>query len=697
MNESPPPLSEGPGSPRAWGTLAAVAVIAPFAFLPAPQWLLGLPAGNAWRNAASTWVAGTAIVLGVALILAIASRGLPFLWRDGFATRAGIAIDRHTPWVALAAALAYAAVAWLVFSGRPLTIDEILQHYQAIIFAGGRLALPTAPHPEFFTAVHVVDHAGRTFTHFPPGWPAMLVPGVLLGVPWLVAPLCGGIAVLAWGWFLRAGDDPAPVRAGAMLLLAFAPFALFMSGSELNHAPTLMWLMVAAAALVHGMRASHPRPGLALLAGLAFGAAATIRPVDALAFALPAALWYLGRALREPARWRDALAAAAGVAIPLGLLLWFNARTTGSPLTFGYELLWGKSHGLGFHLDPYGRMHTPRRGLAQVSAYLLRLQDFLFEWPVPSLLAPLAAMAMHGRRLRATDRYLLASAGLLLVLYVAYWFDGLTLGPRFVYLLVPVAALWTARLPGEVRARYGAGLASRITTYAFATAIAVGMALNVPLRWHQYATMLNTERWDAEGAARAAGVRGALVFVRESWGSQVIARLWGLGVSRSHTERIYRRVDTCVLDRAVASLEDAGIHGAAAWARLAPLERDSARVVRSTISPDGTERVLPGIAYPPACVAQVLADRRGYTHHMPLLLATGGGNTYARDLGPRDTLLLAAHPGRPVYLLTGTPAPAGSWRAPRFIPLRADSLWTAARAQGAPPAGAHGAPPATSR
>jgi hypothetical protein len=685
-------------TPRARGTLVAAVLLAPFAFLPVPQWLMGLAAGNAWRNTAAEWIAGTAITLGIALALAILARGAPALWRDGLATRAGNALDRHAPWLALAAAIAYALIARLVFSGRPLTIDEILQHYQALIFAGGRLALPTAPHPEFFTAVHVVDHAGRTFTHFPPGWPAMLAAGVLAGVPWLVAPACGAVAVLAWRWYLRATEEPAPVRSGALLLLAFAPFTLFMSGSELNHAPTLMWLMIAAAALVQGMRAPRPRPALALVAGLAFGAAATIRPVDALAFALPAAAWYLARALREPARWRDALAAAAGVALPMALLLWFNARTTGHPLTFGYELLWGKSHGLGFHLDPYGRMHTPARGVAQVSAYLLRLQSYLFEWPVPSLLAPLAALALSTRRLRAADRYLLARAALLLLLYVAYWFDGLTLGPRFVYLLVPVAALWTARLPGAVRARFGTGLPLRVTMYAFVVAIAIGLAFNVPLRWRQYASSLNTERWDADAAARAAGVQGALVFVRGSWGSQVIARLWGLGVSRSDAEGIYRRVDTCVLDRAVAALERAGVRGDAAWARLAPLKRDSARVVRSTLSPDGTERVLPGIAYPPACVAQVLADRQGYTHHMPLLLATGNDNLYARDLGARDTLLLAAHPGRPVYLLTGTPAPPGSWRAPRFIPLRADSILAAARAaDDAPLVAPYGVPSAAPR
>ena len=79
------------------------------------------------------------------------------------------------------------------------------------------------------------------------------------------------------------------------------------------------------------------------------------------------------------------VASGIGVAIPVGLMLWFNARTTGAPLLFGYEALWGKGHELGFHAAPWGIAHTPARGIELVSLYFLRLQTYLFETPVPSL------------------------------------------------------------------------------------------------------------------------------------------------------------------------------------------------------------------------------------------------------------------------------------------------------------------------
>ena len=46
--------------------------------------------------------------------------------------------------------------------------------------------------------------------------------------------------------------------------------------------------------------------------------------------------------------------------------------------------------------------------------------------------------------------------------------------------------------------------------------------------------------------------------VRESWGAQLLARLWALGLPRPVADRYYRTIDSCLLDRALGSLEAAG-------------------------------------------------------------------------------------------------------------------------------------------
>ena len=142
----------------------------------------------------------------------------------------------------------------------------------------------------------------------------------------------------------------------------------------------------------------------------------------------------------------------------------------------------------------------------------------------------------------------------------------------------------------------------------------------------------------------------ALVLVKESWGAQLVVRLWGRGISRSDTEVLYRTADACKLELTLTALEHEGVVGPAALERLTALQADSARLVKSDRSPDYTERMLPGFAYPPACEARIAEDRAGFSHLAPLRLARDG-NVYARWLPGREAEIAAHYPGRAVYRL----------------------------------------------
>jgi hypothetical protein len=406
------------------------------------------------------------------------------------------------------------------------------------------------------------------------------------------------------------------------------------------------------------------------------------------AFAAPAAVWYLLRAWRRPERWIDAAAALAGVALPVAAMLWVNARTTGHPFLFGYEVLWGREHDLGFHGAPWGEAHTPARGVQLVSLAVLRLQEYLFETPIPSLVPILGAFAL-ARPLRPADRYLLASGALLVVGYFAYWYDGFYLGPRFVYPLAPILALWAARFPSLIAARlrpWGqrGERAFRVIVYALGVSAAIALGYAIPLRAAQYRTNSRIERWMTPRLAAAAGVHGALVFVREAWEDQVVARLWALGVSRPQAELLYRAVDLCRLDSAVAgveSLRDAGADDGRAFARLAPLLADSAAVTLRRYPSGVTFAVQERYRYPKRCAARLAETMAGTVPLAPLQLlpawGAGDDNTYVRDLGARDTVLLAEHPAVPLYLVR--PRAGGEGSVPSFFPASRDSMWRAAR------------------
>lgn len=667
------------------GSLTAPAIallVAIVGFLPVANWIRGGHEAPWYALVTSGWLSGSAIAVGVGVVLAILARRIDMLWHAGALDRVVSAWVRRPVvaalMVAAVALLLYLAVAWFVFDARPLLIDEMVQVLQAQIFADGALSRPVAAHPEFFSSMHVIDANGRYFAQFPAGGPAMLLPGVLLGATWIVGPVAAAIAVFVFADFVRRVEPRAGIAMGATTVMAFAPFAVFMSGSHMNHVTNLMWLVIAMALLARGMSHEDSHPLLAFGCGLALGCAATIRPLDAFAFALPAGAWYLARAVKDRRRVADLLASGLGVALPGAALLWVNARTTGHPLLFGYEMLWGPTHALGFHEAPWGFAHTPARGLELVNLNFLRLQTYLFETPVPSLVPVIGALALT-RRLRALDRYLLCSSALLVGLYFAYWHNGFFLGPRFMYPLLPVLALYAARFLPLLRDRVGGGLPYRAAVYTALCAGAMAATSLIPLRARQYQGGLTTMRWNADSAAAASGAAEALVFVRESWGAELAARMWAVGVPRREAELLYRSVDACVLDREISGLERGTARDTAALERLWPLMADSSRVIGSPFSPDSSERYLPGTTYRQSCLEKITEDRGGFTLLTPLLLARGGNNIYARDLGARDSLLLARYPSRPVYLVR--PATSAEGEPPRFHPLSRDSLWRAWRAQ----------------
>jgi hypothetical protein len=318
-------------------------------------------------------------------------------------------------------------------------------------------------------------------------------------------------------------------------------------------------------------------------------------------------------------------------------------------------------------------MHTPARGLELLNLYFLRLQSYLFETPFPALLPAIAWLGLGGDHDRA-DRFLLVSGTMLCLLYAAYWHDGFYLGPRFLFALAPALALWSAR---AVTIPIGNPLARRTLGVAVLSGVLIGMGMLVPIRVRQYRQGMISLRWNPDVELDRAGVKDALVLVRESWGSELLVRLWALGVSRPAAEHYYRAIDPCVLEQTITGLEHVGADSTRALAALEPLVKDSVRLVRSEISTDPTLRRLPDAEYSALCNQRLAEDASGFTLFPPNLLSRRSDVRFARDLHARDSVLLAGYSG-PAYLLK-PPSPAVG-AVPQFYPVSLDSLWQAWRA-----------------
>ena len=661
-------------APHGWRAAFMAAAIAVFAlgFLPIANWIPGGHATPGFQLLVDGWLSGTAICLGVGVVVAILThkRAVPAILRPDSQARSG-GVDQMSAGIIIAAAALYVVVARMVFSGRPLLIDEIIQVYQARVFASGRLWLPVPAYPEFTSSMLLID-SGKVYAQFPAGGPAMLALGSLVRAEWLVGPAAGAISAWAFARLLALTEPRTFVRRLALGLFALAPLVVFMSGTHMNHVTTLMWLLLAMVGLFSATRDGDPHFMPALACGFALGMAATIRPVDALAFALPAGGWLLWRALRSRANWRALAAAGAGIAVPIAVLGAVNWATTGAPFRFGYAVMWGASQQLGFHAAPWGAMHTPARGLELLNRYFLGFQSYLFETPFPSLLPVVAWLAL-GRERDDADRFLLTSGALLCLLYAAYWHEGFYLGPRYLFPLAPAFALFSAR---AVALPLRHTFMRRALGTALVTGLLIALVVLLPTRVQQHRALLRNLRWDPDRELARAGVKDAVVLVRESWGSELLARLWAIGVSRPAAEHYYAAIDACRLELAISDLERQGPDSSAVAGVLQELARDSGRLVPAAGSVDPSLRELPGFAYPPRCQQRLAEDRAGVTVFAPTLLSRRADVRFIRDLHARDSVVLPDVPGS-TYLLKPV-SPEAS--APlQFYPVRPDSLWIAWR------------------
>lgn len=667
------------GSVRSAGTarwrLGLAALVLLLTFLPLAEWI-GLPRRELrppWLETIALWTFGIAIVLGVAVVAQILSRGraasaLARMW-DAY---------RSVPDRALATALGLwvlglsVVVAHFLFSRNPILVDAVVQLFQAKTFAAGRLWAPAPAYPEFFLTQHMIVDGDKFFAHFPPGHPAIVALGLRAGLPaWIVSPLVtAGAAVLGYAAIRRiAGRDVGHLSAP---LFAFSPFLVFMAGEQMNHGTTLLFLSAAFYALVRGREAD--RAAWFVGAGIAFGLAFATRPLDAVAWATALGAWLLWE------RRARALALIVAGGLPVAALVFgYNAATTGDPFLFGYIHLWGRSHALGFHADPWGDPYTPVSALAFLNLDLRRLSLLTFEWPIPLALALVPAIVLWEKGLDRAAAALAATAAAVLVASFFYWHHGLYLGPRMLYTAIPGIVLLTAvglrsldRVAGGWRGAYRVGVVA-----AFAIA-----GWQAAQRAREYAHPYFTMKLHPDRQAERAGIRNALVFVAESWASRMLARLWALGVPPDEVEQAYRQMDSCEMDetleeadrRLAAGADSAGVR---AWLRAELRARRAATAgvewADTDTLPDHTLRLRADRPLTARCRALIAQDYEGfslYTPFLPLNSPTLDGDlVFARDLRERNLRLMREYPGRSYWRYTPlTPVPGV---VPRFVPIDA--------------------------
>ncbi len=403
-----------------------------------------------------------------------------------------------------------AGLSRLLFAEGPRIPTGIAHLFHARILASGSLFAEAPPLPEFFRLATMVIDSGRWYSQFPLGHTALVAGGLELGLPWIVNPLCGAFAVVL---FYLLGKELFGERTGRLAALfgVLSPFLVFMSSEFYNNASSLVFCTAFLLFFARATRTAKVREGL--LAGLFLGLALNVRPVTAVALALPFIGWSLWLLVRTPRRHAAPLLAVCAATLGfVGLLLASNYWISGDPLTLGYSHEKAVVQERAFDLS---------KALPNSVVRVQFLNRYLFQWALPSLL-PVAFLFATGRGTKWD--HLLASllpAGLLA--YATWYHIGLELGPRYLYFatgaLVILAVRGVESVPPVVREIFG-GRSPLATETGAATLVFACVLSAAVLNWVPMGALYGSDRWwtldrSVVEQVRSAGVEGAIVFVSD--------------------------------------------------------------------------------------------------------------------------------------------------------------------------------------
>ncbi len=335
------------------------------------------------------------------------------------------------------------------YERHPHIADEVVYLLHARYFAAGMLTMPAPPVEEAFHVDLMNYEASRWFSPVPPGWPAMLAAGVLLGIPWLVNPVLGGLNVLLAYLLIGELYDRRTARI-AIFLLCLSPWHVFMAMNFMTHTFASVSALGAAVAIVAARRS-----GLSIRAfpgGMAAAIVGAIRPLEGLIVAGLLGLWMIGIGGKR-LKTSSIVAFVLGGLLIAGLLLPYNKYLTGSSTKFpimeytdkyygpnSNAMGFGADRGLGWALDP-NPGHGPVDALINANLNIFSINTELFGWSAGSIL--LMAILLLSGSFRKNDYLMMALIAATFIAHFFYWFSGgPDFGARYWYLmLIPCVVL----------------------------------------------------------------------------------------------------------------------------------------------------------------------------------------------------------------------------------------------------------------
>ncbi|MCI0603382.1 hypothetical protein L0156_10255 [bacterium] len=327
-----------------------------------------------------------------------------------------------------------------IFVAKKATIvsDSGSHLFQARIFAQGKLTAPVPPSPEFFNNRNdsLIMHEGKWFSVYLPGFPLILSLASPINAEWFVPPLLSVFTLAIWLAYIdRWHSRQTAIFFG--ILFACSPFVLLQSSTIMIHIAELF--LASAAIYLIRLETEKPNPLRSILLALTLFLSVLTRGFSLMPFLLPVLTYGF---LRRRS-WRMQASIGIGILSGAAAIAIYQWQTTGSPWLSAYILEFpGNRYGFGESL--FGQIHTPLRGLEQISNNALGLNYWLNGWYSGTLFFIFAAVIL-GASADVWDQLLFLSCLCLAAFYYSFVGQDLFVGPRYFFVCSPVLLLFVAR------------------------------------------------------------------------------------------------------------------------------------------------------------------------------------------------------------------------------------------------------------
>ncbi len=338
---------------------------------------------------------------------------------------------------------------WLI-GASPRVLDSFNYLFQAENFSRLQIYAKVPPEAHLFRFPFVIMQDGKWYGSVYPGFSVLLAVGVLVGKPWIVNPVLGGIGLKL---VFNAGKVffSESIARRAVLLLCLSPFYRLMSAIYMSHVSAMIWTLAAIVLLWEWFKQEKESTfRFPVGAAFAMGMAYITRPQAAAVVITPFAVYGATVLIQRKLRIRHVVVFILILTMFYIALAEYNFVLTGDPnVNPRYLVDPGRRLGFGSDLGvplPGGKRsgHSVFAGVKNIGTLMRLWNSDMFGWGAWNCFGLITLFVAISILLPPRSKIeILLFSGIFLnfILYLFYFTPSPNFGPRYVAENIPATTL----------------------------------------------------------------------------------------------------------------------------------------------------------------------------------------------------------------------------------------------------------------